>query len=176
MQNAEKRHIFAPTYGDENRLGRYALIEIHPNTVAIALDAQRWAFAFDQRHEGYYGDSQVTTPELGGEFIYESIPAELEEWLTASEWGEFTAVLLPVEWNSLLEDIKAKYPERDTLRWDCRACRYIADKDDIRMQAADAHQPDSFVWTSDLWPFFSALQVDFGTPGFTCGVQPGGAS
>lgn len=169
MSNAEKRHIFAPTYGDENRIGRYALIEIYPNVVAIALAAQKHAVAFDADTvtEGYYSNSQVTTPELGGECIYESLPDELEDMLIDCDFGD-DPYLLPTEWDPLIAEIKAKYTERDALRWDCRPLRFVADKDDIRAQIADKHQPDNYVWTSDLLPLLSALKADFDVAGFAC--------
>ena len=168
MPNAEKRHIFAPVYGDENRLGSYVLFEVYPNIVDIALAAQRHAAAFDNDSVtvGYYSDSQVVTPELGGEFVFTSIPDELEDWLHDRAEGYDAPRLLPLRLDAMLEAIKAEHLEYDGIRWDCRPARLVADKDDIRLQAADKHAPDYYVWTSDLRSFFSALEVDFDVDGF----------
>lgn len=178
MPNAEKRHIFAPTFGDENRLGVYVLLEVYPNIVDIALAAQKHALAFDKDPvtEGYYSDTQVATPELGGEFVFTSLPDEMEDWLADQEQSDAELPrLLPVELDPVLETLKARH-RWDDVRWGCRPTRLVADKDDIRLQAADKYEPNYFVWTSNLWPLLSALKVDFDVAGFACGIQPGGGS
>lgn len=172
MPNAEKRHIFAPTYGDENRLGVYVLLEVYPNIVDIALAAQRHALAFDEDPvtEGYYRDAQVTTPGLGGEFVFTRLPDELEDWLADQEHSDSELPrLLPVELYETLEFIKQLHREDADERWDCRPARFIADKDEIRLQIADKHQPDCFVWTSNLRPILLSLKVSFGEEGFAIG-------
>ena len=179
MPNAEKRHIFAPTFDNENRLGVYVILEVYPNIVEIALAAQSYALAFDTDPvtEGYYSDTQVTTPELGGEFLFDSLPNELEDWLADQEHSDSELPrLLPVALDSVLESLKARHRGRDDVRWDWRRpARIVAGKDDIRLQIEDKHTPDDFVWTSDLWSFFSALKVDFDADGYAAG-QPGGES
>ena len=169
MPNAEKRHIFAPTYGDENRLGAYVLLEVYPNIIELALAAQHHALAFDNHPvtEGYYSDSQVTTPELGGEFVFTHLPDELEDWLADQAHSDSELPrLLPVDLDEVLETLKAHHRQRRDVRWDCRPARFIADKDDIRLQIADKYQPDSFVWTSNLRPILLSLKVSFGEEGF----------
>lgn len=177
MPNAEKRHIFAPTYGDENRLGAYVLLEVYPNIVDIALAAQKHSLAFDKDPvtEGYYSDTQVATPELGGEFVLTRLPDELEDWLADQEHSDSELPrLLPVELDEMLEFIKQQHRDDADERWDCRPARLIADKDDIRLQAADKYEPDYFVWTSDLSPLLKALKADFDVKGFA--IEPGGDS
>jgi hypothetical protein len=179
MKNAEKRHIFAPTYGDENRLGVYVLFEVYPNIVDIALAAQQHALAFDTDPvtAGYYSDTQVATPELGGEFVFTTLPDMMEDWLAYQDYSDSELPrLLPVELDSVLKTLKSRHRRRDDDRWDCRPARIVADKDDIRLQIADKHTPDCFVWTSDLWSFFSALKVDFDADGYAAGIRPGGGS
>lgn len=179
MPNAEKRHIFAPTFGDEDRLGVYVLMEVYPNVVALALEAQRWAVEFDKNHvtDGYYSESQVTTPEVGGEFVFTRIPDELADWFAAQDDSDPELPrLLPVALDEALEFVKTQHRDEADDRCDCRPARFVADSDDIRLRIADNYQPDCFVWTSNLWPFLSALKVDFDAEGFAVGYQPGGDS
>ena len=170
MPNAEKRYIFAPTYGDENRLGSYVLLEIYPNMVVIALDAQRRAIDYNASPilEGYFSDGQVVTPELGGECVFTSLPDELEDWFADhEEFDSEKPLLFPVELHPVLDQLKEQHWSDSDLRWDCRPCRFIADKDDIRLQIADKHEPDYYVWTSSLHQILEALAADMDVLGFS---------
>lgn len=180
MSNAEKRHILAATYGNEFGDDAYVIVEVYPDVVDIVLAAQRLAREFNKNPvlEGYFhSGSRVTTPEIGYEFVFKSLPDPLDEWISTQEhYDTELPRLLPVNLDPMLETIKEAHRLDASVRWDSRPARYQCEDDSVRLQIFDRYECDICIWTRDLLPFFTALQQDFDTPGCVAGLEDGGDS
>lgn len=163
------RFILAAVYGHPDIESTYshAIIEITKCDVDVVQLAMRAAADFDKSLEGAFTGSTLTSGSMYGEYVFERLPEEIEEWLNEQEdWSDDLPRLLPRELDETVERIIDEEWRSNDNRWASNTVRWKCSATEVRGEIEDKHACDIYLWTRDLWPIFKALVADPEAPGF----------
>lgn len=158
----QPRYIIARAFNaDEYDNASFVLMQVVPSDLELAQKAMLVAAKFDVDMQDFYGNSTLTTGSLGGEFVFTSMPSDLDEWLAErDDLSCDEARLLPRSIEPLIEKAIEEWREGD-VRWASSNLRLKCSKEEIHAEVEAKSACDLYVWTRDLAQVFAALKQDF---------------
>ncbi len=163
MFDNSTRFILAAVYGAIEEGPTHVLMEIAKGDLTLAQRAAAVAADFDREFNQRLGSSKITTGSIGGEYVLNKLPEELEPHTPEQDDYCEYAWLIPSDLDKHASQVIENWRAGD-IRWPSSGLSLQCSAEGIHAEVAAKYDADTHVWTRDLSKIFDALRSDFDTP------------